>query len=130
MAIVKVRLEAVRYLAAKALYDKDETCKKIMDLVTYKRRGVGFQNLLERPYYKDANSPRALNIIADIFEANFGDSWYKLVATIVGLEYMLKVLQGDDGVSDKVILPCFALTDEYLLGFFKRSEVLFVNKCN
>ena len=34
MAIIKVRLEAVRYLAAKAKYEENETCKKIMKLVT------------------------------------------------------------------------------------------------
>lgn len=130
MAIIKVRLEAVRYLAAKAVYEEDETCKKIMKLVTYKRRGVGFNNLLVRPFYRDGNSPRALNVIADTLDTNVGVNWYKLVVSDEGINYISGVLQGNNEVSDENILSCVTLTDEYLLTFFKQHEILFVNKCN
>ena len=130
MAIIKVRLEAVRYLAAKAVYEEDETCKKIMKLVTYKRRGVGFNNLLVEPFYKDGNSPRALNVIADTLDTNVGDNWYKLIVSDEGMNYILGVLQGNNEVSDENILSCVTLSDEYLLKFFKQHEIMFVNKCN
>ena len=130
MAIIKVRLEAVRYLAAKAVYEEDETCKKIMKLVTYKRRGVGFNNLLVEPFYKDGNSPRALNIIADTLDTKVGANWYKIVVSDEGINYILGVLQGSNEVSDENILSCVTLSDEYLLNFFKQHEIMFVNKCN
>ena len=130
MAIIKVRLEAVRYLAAKAVYGEDETCKKIMKLVTYKRKGVGFNNLLSKPFYRDGNSPRALNVIANMLDTNIGDDWYKFVVSDEGINYILNVLQGNDAVSDENILSCVTLTDEYLITFFKQQEMLFVNKCN
>ena len=130
MAIIKVRLEAVRYLAAKAKYEENETCKNIMKLVTYKRRGVGFHNLLESPYYKDGNSPRALNVIADTLDTNVGVNWYKLVVSDEGINYISGVLQGNNEVSDENILSDVTLTDEYLLTFFKQQEILFVNKFN
>ena len=130
MAIVKVRLEAVRYLAAKEVYEENETCKKIMRLVTYKRKGVGFRNLFSKPYYRDGNSPRVLNIIADTLDAKVGANWYKLVVSDEGINYILMKLQGNDEVSDENILSCVTLTDEYLITFFKQQEILFVNKCN
>lgn len=128
MALIKVRLEAVRYLAAKARYENNETCKKIMKLVTYKRRGVGFNNLLVKPFYRDGNSPRALNVIADTLDDNVGADWYKLVVYAEGINYILMKLQGNNTVSDENILSCVNLTDEYLLTYFKQQEILFVNK--
>lgn len=130
MAIIKVRLEAVRYLVAKAVYEENETCKKIIKLVTYKRKGVGFHNLLVEPFYKDGNSPRALNVIADTLDTKVGTNWYKLVVSDEGINYISMVLQGNNELSDENILSCVTLTDEYLLTFFKQKEILFVNKCN
>lgn len=128
MALVKVRLEAVRYIAAKAVYEEDEDCKKIMRFVTYNRKGVGFRNLLSKPYYRDGNSPRALNVIADTLDANIGADWYKLVVYDEGINYILMKLQCNNTVSDEDILSDVTLTDEYLLTFFKQKEILFVNK--
>ena len=128
MALVKVRLEAVRYIAAKAVYEEDEDCKKIMRFVTYNRKGVGFHNLLSKPYYRDGNSPRALNVIADTLDANIGADWYKLVVYDEGINYILMKLQCNNTVSDEDILSDVTLTDEYLLTFFKQKEILFVNK--
>lgn len=130
MAIVKVRLEAVRYLAAKARYEDNEYCKKIMQLVTYKRRSVGFTNLLAEPFYKDGNSPRALNIIADILTDKVGDNWYKLVATDEGIEYIAGVLQNELTSSDANLLSGVTLSDRDLLIFFNQQEMLLVNKSN
>ena len=129
MAIIKVRLEAVRYLAAKAVYEENETCKKIMKLVTYKRRGVGFHNLLEEPFYRDGNSPRALNVIADTLDTKVGANWYKFVVSDEGINYISEVLQDNNEVSDENISSYVTLTDEYLLTFFKQQEILFVNEC-
>lgn len=130
MALVKVRLEAVRYLAAKAVYEENESCKKILRLTTYKRKGVGFSNLLSKPYHRDGNSPRALNIIANTLDANVGADWYKLVVSDEGINFILMKLQGDNTVEDENILSGVTLTDEYLLTFFKQKEILFVNKNN
>ena len=130
MALVKVRLEAVRYLAAKAVYEENEACKKIMRLVTYKRKGVGFNNLLVKPFYRDGNSPRALNVIADTLDANVGADWYKLVVSDEGINYILMKLQCNDEVSDENILSGVTLTDEYLIKLFKQKEILFANKNN
>lgn len=128
MALIRVRLESVRYLAAKAKYEENETCKKVMRLVTYKRKGVGVKNLITNPYYRDGNSPYSLNIIADMISKNVGDDWYKLITTDEGINYILMKLQGNDEVSDENILSDVTLTDEYLLTFFKQKEILFVNK--
>lgn len=128
MALIRVRLESVRYLAAKAKYEENETCKKVMRLVTYKRKGVGVKNLITNPYYRDGNSPYSLNIIADMISKNVGDDWYKLITTDEGINYILMKLQGNNAVSDENILSDVTLTDEYLLTFFKQKEILFVNK--
>lgn len=128
MAIIKVRLEAVRYISAKARYENNEACNKIIQLVTYKRRSVGFTNLVAEPYYKDGNSPRALNIIADFLDSIVGDNWYKLVATDRGIEYISNVLQNNNKSSDENILSCVTLSDKDLLIFFSQQEMLLVNK--
>ena len=130
MALIKVRLEAVRYLAAKALYEDDDACKKIMQIVTYKRSGVGMKNVITNPYYRDGNSPYSLNIIANTLDANIGADWYKLVVSDEGINYISMILQGNNEVSDENILSGVTLTDEYLLTFFKQQETLFVNKNN
>ena len=127
MALVKVRLEAVRYLAAKALYEDDDACKKIMQIVTYKRSGVGMKNVIVNPYYRDVNSPYSLNIIADMLSKNVGDDWYKLILTDEGINFILMKLQGNNAVSDENILSGVTLTDEYLLTFFKQKEVLYIS---
>lgn len=128
--LVRIRLEAVRYLAAKAKYEDDAVCKKIIQIVTYKRSGVGMRNVIENPYYRDRNSPYSLNIIADMLSKNVGDSWYKLILTDEGINFILMKLQGNNAVSDENILSGVTLTDEYLLTLFKQKEILFVNKNN
>lgn len=128
MAIIKVRLEAVRYLAAKAKYEDDDVCKKIIKFVTYKRKGVGIKNLITNPYHRDGNSPYILNKIADMLSNSIGDDWYKLILTDEGIDYISMKLQGNNAVSDEDILSDVTLTDEYLLTFFKQKEILFVNK--
>ena len=130
MAIIKVRLEAVRYLAAKAKYENDETCNKIMKLVTYKRRGAGFINLVEAPFYKDGNSPRALNIISDMLDSYIGTYWYKLVVSDEGIEYIANVLQGRPKNNDLESLTGYNLTDEDILNFLSTKEMLLANKDN
>lgn len=130
MALVKVRLEAVRYLAAKAVYEEDESCKKILRLTTYKRKGVGFSNLLSKPYHRDGNSPYILNKIADILSNSVGDNWYKLVLKDEGINFILMKLQCDNTLEDENILSGVTLTDEYLIKLFKQKEILFVNKNN
>ena len=130
MAIIKVRLEAVRYLAARAKYENDETCNKIMRLVTYKRRGAGFINLVEAPFYKDGNSPRALNIISDMLDSYVGTDWYKLVVSDEGIEYIANVLQGKPKNRDLETLSGYSLSDEDVLIFLKNKELLLANKNN
>lgn len=130
MAIIKVRLEAVRYIAAKARYEDNEACKKIMKLVTYKRRSVGFANLLVEPYYKDGNSPRALNIIADMLDAKVGDEWYKAVVSDKGIDYVAGVLQNQNtNLGIEYFVDC-TLEDKDILIFFNQQEMLLVNKSN
>ena len=130
MALVKVRLEAVRYLAAKAKYEDNDVCKKIIRFVTYKRTGVGVNNLITNPYLRNGNSPYILNKIADMLSKNVGDNWYKLVVCDEGINYISMKLQGNNAVSDENILSCVTLTDEYLITFFKQKEILLVNKNN
>jgi len=130
MAIVKVKLEAVRYLAARAIYGDDKTCKEIMNFVTYKRRSVGFTNLLINPYYRDGNSPRALNIIANAIASKAGDEWYKLVISDEGINHILGVLRDEAVNPVETDLQGSTLTNEYLITFFKQQEVLFVTKSN
>lgn len=130
MAIVKVRLEAVRYIAAKARYEDNEACKKIMQLVTYKRRSVGFTNLLVEPYYKDGNSPRALNIIADMLDAKVGAKWYKVAVSDKGIDYIAGVLQNQPtSLGIESFVDC-TLEDKDILIFFNQQEMLLVNKSN
>lgn len=128
MALVKVRLEAVRYLAAKALYEDDDACKKIMQIVTYKRSGVGMKNVITNPYYRDGNSPYSLNVIADMLSNNVGDNWYKLILTDEGINFISSVLHNEAESKDIKDYVDVTLTDEYLLTFFKQKEILFVNK--
>ena len=130
MALVKVRLEAVRYLAAKAKYEDDDVCKNIIRFVTYKRTGVGVKNIITNPYLRNGNSPYILNKIADMLSNSIGDNWYKLVVSDEGINFILMKLQGDNTVEDENILSGVTLTDEYLLTFFKQQETLFVNKNN
>lgn len=125
--LVKVRLEAVRYLAAKAKYEDDDACKKIIKFVTYKRKGIGVKNLITNPYYRDNKSPYILNLVSDILSKNVGNNWYKLVLTDEGINFISGVLQGNT-VSDENILSDVDLSDEYLISFFKQKEILFVNK--
>ena len=130
MALVRVKLESVRYLAGKAKYEDDDVCKKIMKIVTYKRTGVGVKNLITNPYMRNENSPYILNKIADMLSKNVGDNWYKIVVSDEGINYILMKLQGNDEVLDENILSCDTLKDEDILIFLKNKEVLFVNKCN
>lgn len=130
MAIVKVNLEAVRYLSAKALYEGNEDCKAIMTLMTYKKRSVGFTNLVNFPYYRDANSPRVLNIISDIIASKLGENWYKLVITDEGAKTILGVLRGEKVTQYGVELLGSSLEERDFLIFFKEQEALFISKHN
>lgn len=127
MALVKVRLEAVRYLAAKAVYEEDETCKKIMKFVTYKRTGVGVKNLITSPYLRNGNSPYILNKIADILSKNVGDNWYKLVPKDEGIKFILNVLHNEAENKDIKDYVDDTLKDEDILIFLKNKELLLAN---
>lgn len=128
MALVKARLEAVRYIAAKAKYEDDDVCKKIIKFVTYKRTGVGMKNVIANPYYRDGNSPYSLNIIADILSKNVGDNWYKLVLTNEGINFISSVLHNEAESKDIKDYVDVTLSDEDILIFLKQQELLFVNK--
>lgn len=128
MALVKVRLEAVRYLAAKAKYEDDDVCKKIIKFVTYKRKGVGVKNLITSPYHRDGNSPYILNKIADILSKNVGDNWYKLVLKDEGIKFILNVLHNEAENKDIKDYVDDTLKDEDIFIFLKQQEMLFVNK--
>lgn len=124
MAIIKIQLEAVRYIAAKAVYENDELCKSIISSTTYGRRGVGFNNLIDFPYHRDANSPRACNVIADTISKKLGDDWYKLLVDNDGIQYIRGVLRNENTIQIDLTLASYNLTDEDLLYFFKEQEVL------
>ena len=128
--LVRIRLEAVRYLAAKAKYEDDDVCKKIMKIVTYKRTGVGVKNLITNPYLRNGNSPYILNKIANMLDTNIGADWYKLVVSDEGINYILNVLQGNNAVTHDKIFSCVTLNDEYLFIFLKNKELLLANKNN
>lgn len=128
MALVKVRLEAVRYIAAKAKYEDDDVCKKIIKFVTYKRKGVGVKNLITSPYHRDGNSPYILNKIADILSKNVGDNWYKLVLKDEGIKFILNVLHNEAENKDIKDYVDDTLKDEDIFIFLKQQEMLFVNK--
>lgn len=130
MALVKVRLEAVRYLAAKALYEDDDVCKKIMQIVTYKRTGVGMKNVVTNPYYRDGNSPYSLNIIADMLSKNVGDNWYKLILTDEGINFISNVLHNESESKDIKDYVDDTLKNEDVLIFLKNKELLLANKNN
>lgn len=127
MALVKVRLEAVRYLAAKAKYEDDDVCKKIIKFVTYKRKGVGVKNLITSPYHRDGNSPYILNKIADILSKNVGDNWYKLVLKDEGIKFILNVLHNEAENKDIKDYVDDTLKDEDVLIFLKNKELLLAN---
>lgn len=128
--LVKVRLEAVRYLAAKAKYEDDDACKKIIKFVTYKRKGVGVKNLITNPYLRDGNSPYILNLVSDILSKNVGACWYKLVVSDEGINYISGILQGNNEISDENILSDVDLSDEDVLIFLKNKELLLANSNN
>lgn len=125
MAIVKVSNEAIRYLSAKALYDSDENCKKIMNIITYKKRGAGFITLLEEPYYRDSNSPRVLNIISEQIGSLIGNNWYKLVQDDLGIKAILGVLSYEHIDKDSLGY-LYETTDNVLLSNLKAKEIIYV----
>ena len=127
MALVKVRLEAVRYISAKAKYEDDDVCKKIIKFVTYKRKGVGVKNLITSPYHRDGNSPYILNKIADILSKNVGDNWYKLVLKDEGIKFILNVLHNEAENKDIKDYVDDTLKDEDVLIFLKNKELLLAN---
>lgn len=126
MAIVKARLEAVRYIAAKAVYEEDETCKKIIKFVTYKRTGVGVKNLITNPYKRDGNSPYALNIVSNTLSKSIGENWYKLVVNDEGIKFILNVLRNE--VSSEELKHCIdvSLSDKDILIFLRNMEMMLV----
>lgn len=130
MALVRVRLEAVRYLAAKAKYEDDDVCKKIMKIVTYKRTGVGAKNLITSPYLRDENSPYILNKISNILSENIGDNWYKLVVTDEGINFIYNVLHNEAESKDMKDYVDDTLKGEDVLIFLKNKELLLANKNN
>lgn len=129
MALVKVRLEAVRYLAAKAKYEDDDVCKKIMKIATYKHSGVGMKNVIANPYYRDGNSPYSLNIIADMLSKNVGDNWYKLILTDEGINFIYNVLH-NEAESKDIKDYVDDTSKEDILIFLKNKELLLANKNN
>ena len=130
MALVKVRLEAVRYLAAKAKYEDNNICKKIIKIVTYKRTGVGVKNLITKPYMRNGNSPYILNKIADMLSKNVGDNWYKLVLTDEGISFISNVLHNEAESKDIKDYVDDTLKDEDILIFLKNKELLLANSNN
>lgn len=128
MALVKVRLEAVRYLAAKAKYEDDDVCKNIIRFVTYKRTGVGVKNLITNPYLRNGNSPYILNKIADMLSKNVGDNWYKLILTDEGINFISNVLHNEAESKDIKDYVDDTLKDEDILIFLKNKELLLANK--
>lgn len=125
MAIIKVHLEAVRYLAAKAVYGGNEKAKAIMGYSTYRRRGSGFSNLLEFPFYRDGNSPRAVNVIADLIAEAVGADWYKLLLTDDGISSIHGVLLGGNSSFDISSSNVADIDDKTMLNFFRQQEALF-----
>lgn len=130
MAIVKVHLEAVRYLSAKAVFDNDESCKAIMSMTTYKRRSVGFTNLLNYPYYRDSNSPRACNIVSDMLTDAVGENWYKVLVYPNGAKFIAGVLKGEITSPLENVFQGSLLNDRDLLIFYKQQEMLFETRSN
>lgn len=130
MSLVKVRLEAVRYLAAKAKYEDDDACKKIMQIVTYKHTGIGMKNVITNPYYRDGNSPYSLNIIADMLSKSVGNDWYKLLLTNEGIKFILNILHNEAESKDIKDYVDDTLKDEDILIFLKNKELLLANSNN
>ena len=130
MALVKVRLESVRYLAAKAKYEDDDVCKKIMKIVTYKRTGVGVKSLITNPYLRNGNSPYILNKIADMLSKNVGYNWYKLVVSDEGINFISNVLHNEAESKDIKDYVDDTLKDEDVFIFLKNKELLLANKNN
>lgn len=128
MAKIRPDYEAVRYLAGKALYDKDELCKSIMQVATFKKRGIGFKTILTDPYVRDNNSTRVVNIISEMISKSAGDGWYLFVARTEGLEFILKSIIGIKG--ELVISPDDIPDDEQALNLMKIYEWSVSNKKN
>ena len=127
MALVRVKLESVRYLAAEAKYEDDDVCKKIMKIVTYKRSGVGVKNLITNPYLRNGNSPYILNKIADMLSKNVGDNWYKLITTDEGINFISSVLHNEAESKDIKDYVDDTLKDEDVLIFLKNKRIGIIN---
>lgn len=125
MAIVKAHLEAVRYISAKGVFDRDETCRGIMDILSFNRSCQGFQYLTSSPYHRDGNTPRACNIANDMLAKRLGKDWYKLVVSKEGCSLILGVLRGEASSTEVDKYRETFQTDKELIEFFKFQEVLF-----
>ena len=104
MAKVRLDYEAIRFIAAKALLEKDDNAIELIRIVTYKRYGVGFIELLSNPYNRVQDSARALNIISKLLSDCIGDCWYTLVTNKDGIKYIVNRLKGYpfEGINVKI----------------------------
>ena len=94
MAKVRLDYEAVRYIAAKAVFEKDDNAIELIRMATYKRYGVGFMELLLNPYNRVQDSARALTIIGSLLSDCVGTCWYTLVTNEDGIKYIVNRLKG------------------------------------
>lgn len=127
MAKIVLEYEAVRYLACKAVFGKNEDALDIVMYLTYNKRGAGFKNLLVNPYNRVADSPRALAIISNTISKAVGDAWYLLVTTDEGIKHISKCLRGS---SSELAISPEVCTEEYALDVFKRAEFDFRHEMN
>lgn len=124
MAKVKLDYEAVRYVAAKALYENDKFYKELVQAVTYKKYGVGYVELISNPYKRVQDSARALSNISRILSDCYGDDWYRVVTHTNGIIAILGKLKGYSSVDVEVYK---VHDDSLLLNIFRNTEIRYMS---
>lgn len=124
--IMKIKYEALRYLASMAKYSKDEVSESILKALTFDKRGKSYQVLLNSPYKRNADNTWVCCGLSGLMDMYAGDDWYKFTVDEDGRKYLLEsiISFGTEKRIPPVTEHCKELDGVFLSIFRVQSHVL------
>lgn len=113
---MRIKYEALRYLAGMAKYSKDEVSDAIMKALTFDKRGKSYKVLLDNPYVRGADTTWVCCGLSSLMDMYAGDDWYKFTIDKDGRQYLLEsiIFFGTEKRVPPVTEHCKCLDGEFL----------------
>lgn len=128
---MKIKYEALRYLAGMAKYSKDEVAEAIMRALTFDKRGKSYKVFLDNPYRRGADTSWVCSGLSSLMDMYAGDEWYKFTVDKEGRQYLLEsiVFFGTEERTSPVTKHCKDL-DGVFLNIFRMQNHVWSSEAN